>query len=104
MFESIGDFFALFQEHSYKFVFPIGVRLVAHSDVEPCVFLYHRFCVAECLERLFAVVAAHAAVANSAKWQIGGGYMYDCIVYAAASKWYFAQKMLLDFLVASEKV
>ena len=80
------------------------VRVVAQRQVEPGRFFDDRARVGEGLEALFAVVAAHAAVADAAEGHVRRGQMDDRVVDAAAAKRAAAQHLPLRSPVGGEQI
>ena len=57
-----------------------------HRKIEKCTLDKNTFFMGECIERRFAVVTSHAAVADSAERQIRTGQLHDSIIDTASAE------------------
>lgn len=78
--------YVLFNKNSYQLFHKIRIGLIAHRQVEPCVFAQYAFFVTEGIKAEFAVITAHTAASNAAERHMGGGQVNNSIIYAAAAE------------------
>ena len=69
-----------------QFIIDPPVRLIPHRQVDPGLFVHDTLVMGEGFEAFFAVVAAHSAFSETAKWHFTGGKVNDHIIDASAAK------------------
>ena len=70
----------------YNLSFGFCVGLVAHGNIDGVLFVYYAFQVRKAVEARFAVICAHAARAETAKWHIRRCKVNNDVVHTAAAK------------------
>ena len=76
-----------FKEHFKQFSVSFTVvRLIAHRQIDPKLFVYNALVMRKGVEACFAVISTHSALPYSAKSHFAGGKMDYGIIYASAAK------------------
>ena len=73
-------------KHSDEKIVELFIGHVAHGEVDPGGLVHDGAVVGEGLEALAAVVAAHAALTDTAEWHIARCKMNDRVIDTAAAK------------------
>ena len=76
----------LFQEKADHLFVQLSIWLIAHRQIEPCLFVYDTLVVSESIKADLPVVGSHAALAETAESHFCGGEMDDGIVDASSAK------------------
>lgn len=62
------------------------IRLIAHRQIEPGLFVYDAFIMGKGIKAVLTVVSAHPAFSEAAEAHFAGGQVDDGIIDAAAAK------------------
>ena len=92
-----------FEDHAGDFFFSGLVREVAQLDIK-LALLEDAAVMGEGVKALFAVVAAHAGLANTAEGHVRACKVNDGIVDAAATETAGAKKLFLCGFIFTEKI
>ncbi len=79
-------FLLLFQEEAHHFIVKSPIWLIAHRQVNPCLFIYNALIMRKRIKSDLSVISAHSTFSKSPKSHFCCGKMNDRIIDTSAAK------------------